>query len=204
MEILNDIDVDWNWRDRNLIMNLYNKQSAFVSIGESLSQSSMIGRGVWQGCTLLPLLYNLYDEAMMREALYEVECGKKVGGHLIKTVRFADDKAVVASSEKDYKSWWHKPASHQSTKEEEEKKNNISSVDLGLDLYSDVLVWQSLTSRVHWQTFVWIRQWFSRNCWLAHNKRAMTDEQNEQKTAKTAWTYLIAKNCVVNSPIICQ
>jgi len=32
--------------------------------------------------------------------LYEVECGINVGGHLIKTVRFADDKAVVASSEK--------------------------------------------------------------------------------------------------------
>jgi len=35
----------------------------------------------------------------MREALYEVECGIKVGGHMIKTVRFAGDKAVVASSE---------------------------------------------------------------------------------------------------------
>jgi len=64
----------------------------------------MIGIGVQQGCILSPLLYNLYDEAMMREALYEVECGIKVGGHMIKTVRFADDKAVVASSEKDYKS----------------------------------------------------------------------------------------------------
>jgi len=46
------------------------------------------------------LLYNLYGEAMMRNALHEIECGIKVGGHVIKTVRFADDKAVVASSEK--------------------------------------------------------------------------------------------------------
>jgi len=37
---------------------------------------------------------------MMRGALYEVECGIQVGGHMIKTVRFADDKAVVASCEK--------------------------------------------------------------------------------------------------------
>jgi len=60
----------------------------------------MIGRGVRQGCTLSPLLYNLYDEAMREEALYELECGIKVGDHVIETVRFADDKAVVASSEK--------------------------------------------------------------------------------------------------------
>jgi len=45
-------------------------------------------------------LYNLYDEALIREALYQVECGMKVGGHMIKTVRFADDKVVVASSKK--------------------------------------------------------------------------------------------------------
>jgi len=90
IKILYDIGVDW--RDRKLIMNLYNKQSAFVRIGENLSESFMIGRGVRQGCTLSPLLYTIYDKAMMREALYEVECGIKVGGHMIKTVRFADDK----------------------------------------------------------------------------------------------------------------
>jgi len=98
MEISNDIGVDWT--DRKLIMNLYNKRSDFVRIGESVSESCMIGRGVRQGCKLSPLLYNLYDEAMMKEALYEVECGIQVGGHMIKTVRFADDKAGVASYEK--------------------------------------------------------------------------------------------------------
>jgi len=46
------------------------------------------------------LAINVYDEAMMREALYEVECGIIVGGHMIKTVRFADDKEVVAITEK--------------------------------------------------------------------------------------------------------
>jgi len=60
----------------------------------------MIGRGVQQGCTLSPLLYNLYDEAMRREALYEVECGIEVGGDVIKTVRFADDKAIASKQRK--------------------------------------------------------------------------------------------------------
>ena len=39
MEILSDIGVDW--RDRKLIMNLYNKQSAFVRIGENLSKTRL-------------------------------------------------------------------------------------------------------------------------------------------------------------------
>jgi len=32
--------------------------------------------------------------------LHEVECSVKVGGHMIETVRFVDDKAVVAGSDK--------------------------------------------------------------------------------------------------------
>jgi len=78
MEILDGIGMDW--RDQKLIMNLYNIQSAFIRIGECLSESCMIGRVVRQGCTISPLLYNLFDEAMMREALYEVECRIKVCG----------------------------------------------------------------------------------------------------------------------------
>jgi len=69
MDILYDIGV--GYRDRKLIMNLYNKQSVFVRIGESLSES-------WQRSTTrlhtFALAINLYNEAIMRKALYEVEC----------------------------------------------------------------------------------------------------------------------------------
>jgi hypothetical protein len=98
MGVLESIGVDW--RDRKLIKNLYMKQSAYVRIGDMLSERCEIGRGVRQGCSLSPLLYNIYDEAMMREALEEVNQGIKVGGQLIKTIRFADDKAVTASSQR--------------------------------------------------------------------------------------------------------
>ena len=45
-----------------------------------------------------PQLFNKYDEAMMREALEDLEKGIKVGGVIIKSIRFADDKAIVARS----------------------------------------------------------------------------------------------------------
>ena len=96
MEIMRNIGVDW--RDRRLIKNLYTQQSAYVRLGDWKSEACMIGRGVRQGCTLSPLLFNLYDEAMMREATADVDIGVKVGGYLVKSVRFADDKAVMARS----------------------------------------------------------------------------------------------------------
>jgi uncharacterized membrane protein len=97
MEILLDIGVEW--RDRRLVWNLYNKQIAYVKIGENLSNGCGIGRGVRQGCSLSPLLFIIYDEALTREAISKVEEGVKVGGGLIKAIRYADDKAIVSSTE---------------------------------------------------------------------------------------------------------
>ena len=96
IDILSTIGVDW--RDRRLIKNLYMNQTARVRIGDSLSDTCSVGRGVRQGCNLSPLLFNIYDEAMMREALEDLEKGIKGGGVIIKSIRFADDKAIVARS----------------------------------------------------------------------------------------------------------
>ena len=46
-----------------------------------------------------PLLFNIYAEAMMAEAMEGVEEGVKIGGKLIKDVRFADDQGMVAGNE---------------------------------------------------------------------------------------------------------
>ena len=62
-----------DWRDRKLIWNLYNGQKAYVRIGESGACS--IGRGVRQGCSLSPLLFIIYDEAMVKEATSNSEHG---------------------------------------------------------------------------------------------------------------------------------
>ena len=46
------------------------------------------------------MLFNLYDEAMTREAITDVDIGVNVGGYMVKSVRFADDKAIAARKEK--------------------------------------------------------------------------------------------------------
>jgi len=58
------------------------------------------GSTVRQGCSLSPLLYIIYDEAMAREASRDCEIGIKVGGKIVNMIRYAVDKAVVASSQK--------------------------------------------------------------------------------------------------------
>jgi len=79
MTILQNIGVDW--RDRKLIWNLYNKQVAYVRIEDGLSTACTIGRWARQGCSLSPLLYLIYDEAMIRETNCNMETGISVGGH---------------------------------------------------------------------------------------------------------------------------
>ena len=58
-----------------------------------------IRRGVRQGCCMSPLLLNIYAEAMMLEAMKSVDDGVKIGGQLLKDVRFAEAQGMIAGSE---------------------------------------------------------------------------------------------------------
>jgi hypothetical protein len=98
MDVLKKAGIDW--RDRRLIRNLYIRQTATVRVGDEYTEGCYIGCGVRQGCCLSPLLFSLYSEMMMVEALGDVEEGVLVGGELIKDIKFADDQAIVASREK--------------------------------------------------------------------------------------------------------
>ena len=79
LEIFEKIGVDW--RDKRLIMNLYMNQKAVVKIQQELSDEGEIERGVRQGFSrfsLSPLLFNIYAEAMMVEAMEGIEEGIKI------------------------------------------------------------------------------------------------------------------------------
>ena len=59
-----------------------------------------IGKGVHQGCTLSPCLFNLYAEYIMRNAgLDEAQAGIKIAGRNINNLRYTDDITLTAEGE---------------------------------------------------------------------------------------------------------
>ena len=47
-----------------------------------------------------PVLFSIYAESMMKEAMDGIRTGIKVGGKLVRDVRFADDQGMVAGTQK--------------------------------------------------------------------------------------------------------
>src|SRR6476469_6680176 len=82
-----------------MISELYMNQEAVVRIAGGESDSGIIGREVRQGCQLFPLLFSIYAEMMMKKALENVEEGIRVGGKLIKDVKYAGDQGMVANTD---------------------------------------------------------------------------------------------------------
>ena len=63
------------------------------------------GKGVCQGCTLSPCLFNFYAEYIMRNAgLEETQAGIKIARRNINHLRYADDTTLMAESEEELKS----------------------------------------------------------------------------------------------------
>ena len=64
-----------------------------------------IRKGVCQGCILLPSLFNLYAEYIMRNSgLEEAQAGIKIAGRNTNNLRYANDATLMAESEEELKS----------------------------------------------------------------------------------------------------
>ena len=88
-----------------LLRNLYAGQEATVRTGHETTDWFQIGKGVRQGCILLPCLFNFYAEYIMRNAgLEEAQAGIKIAGRNINNLRYADDITLTAESEEELKS----------------------------------------------------------------------------------------------------
>ena len=88
-----------------LLRNLYAGQEATVRTGHGTTDWFQIGKGVRQGCILLPCLFNLYAEYILRNAgLDEAQAGIKIARRNVNNLRYADDTTLVAESEEELKS----------------------------------------------------------------------------------------------------
>ena len=87
-----------------LLRNWYAGQQATVKTGHGTTDWFQIGKGVRQGCTLSPCLFNLYAEYIMRNAgLEEAQTGIKIARRNINNLRYADNTTLMAESEEELK-----------------------------------------------------------------------------------------------------
>ena len=88
-----------------LLRNLYAGKETTLRTGHGTSDWFQIGKGVCQGYILLPCLFNLYAEHIMRNALLdEAQAGIKIVRININNLRYADDTTLMAESEEELKS----------------------------------------------------------------------------------------------------
>ena len=80
-----------------LLRNLYAGQEATVTTGHRTTDLFKIGKGVCQGCILLPCLFNLHAENIIQNVgLDDSQAGIKTARRNINNLRYADAAAAAA------------------------------------------------------------------------------------------------------------
>ena len=85
-----------------LLRNLYAGQEATARTEHGTMVCFTIEKGVCQGCMLLPCIFNLYSEYIMRNAgLDESQAGIKIARRNINNLRYADDTTLLEESKEE-------------------------------------------------------------------------------------------------------
>ena len=88
-----------------LLRNLYAVQETTVRTGYGTADRFKIGKGVHQGCTVSPCLFNLNAEYITwNSGLDEAQAGIKTAGKNINNLRCADDTNLITESKEEQKS----------------------------------------------------------------------------------------------------
>ncbi|XKL65583.1 hypothetical protein PGB90_009003 [Kerria lacca] len=92
-------EIGVKYKDRRVKWNLYKEQKAEIKVEDKMGEAR-IRKGVRQGCSLSPILFNLFIEKVI-EKMNERRSGVSIHGQKVRTIRFADDIAILEESEKE-------------------------------------------------------------------------------------------------------
>ncbi|KAI5718650.1 hypothetical protein M8J77_024598 [Diaphorina citri] len=97
-ELLKKIGI--NFKDRQIIHSLYKNEVGVIRSGE-VQEEAVIQKGVRQGCSLSPYLFNVYVQEAINHIKEDTNVGIKIHGEKIDMLRFADDIAIITENEND-------------------------------------------------------------------------------------------------------
>ena len=84
-----------------LLRNLYTDQEAIVRTGHGTADWFKIGKGIHQGCVLLPYLFNSHAECIIQNAeLDDSQAGIKIAGKNINNLRYANDTTLMREQQR--------------------------------------------------------------------------------------------------------
>ena len=87
--------------------NLYASQEATFRTGHGTTDCFQIGKGVCQGCTLSPCLFNFYAEYIIwNTGLNEAQAGIKIAGRNVNNFKYANDTTHMAEKEEELRASW--------------------------------------------------------------------------------------------------
>ena len=111
---------------------------ATVRMGHGTKDWFKIGKGLLQGCILLPCLFNFYVEYIMWNArLEESKVGIKIARININNLRYADDTSLMAERKEELKSLLMK------LKEESEKYGlKVNNQETKFTAFGTLTSWQ--------------------------------------------------------------
>lgn len=86
----------------NIVKQMYKSTTAQIKLGRRITQEIILTKGLKQGCTLSPMLFNIYiDQAL--EIWYK-KCagmGFVIGDNTLHSLLFADDQVIFSQDEED-------------------------------------------------------------------------------------------------------
>jgi|UniRef100_A0A2S2R9T8 ACT domain-containing protein len=88
--------------ERKLLYQLYKNKITIIKI-DDIQKESKIKKGVRQGCTLSPLIFNAYIQEAIDTIRERIKLGIKVNSYRIDILKSADDISIIAENENDLK-----------------------------------------------------------------------------------------------------